>query len=124
MASYGTFAVHLVFISFTSSSILGLLQHLKIALIAFEDPCSSYYKCVIIVLACILIPVIFCYYSPQGHLQSANHCVICPPLICLPLYCFLGCAHSPPNPFDYPPPYPISIWQRSSPSLYTYAIFK
>ena len=108
MASHGTCAVCPFFISFTSSSILGLLQHLKIAFIALEDPCPSYHRCVIIVLACILIPAIFCHYSPQDHLWSANCCIICPPLICPPLYRFPGCAYSPSNPFDYPPSYPIS----------------
>ena len=109
MASRSTCAVHSFFISFTLFSIFGLLQHLKMALIAPEDPCPSYYRYVINVLACVLILVIFfCRYSPQGHLWSANHCVICPPLICPPLYRFPGCAYSPSNPFDYPPPYPIS----------------
>ena len=109
MASHSTCAVHPFFISFTLSSILDLLQHLKMAFIAPEDPCPSYYRYVIIVLACILIPVIFfCHYSPQGHLWSANHCVNHPSLICPPLYCFPGCAYSPSNPIDYPPPYPIS----------------
>ena len=78
------------------------------ALMAPEDPCPSYYRYVINVLACVLILVIFCRYSPQGHLWSANHCVIRPPLICPPLYRFPGCAYGPSNPFDYPPPYPIS----------------
>ena len=109
MASHSTCAVHLFFISFTSFSILGLLQHLKIVFIAPEDPCPSYYRYVINVLACVLILVIFfCHYSPQGHLWSGNHYVICPPLICPPLYHFPGCAYGPFNPFDYPPPYPIS----------------
>ena len=105
MASRSTCAVHSFFISFTSFSILGLLKHLKMALIAPEDPCPSYYRYVINVLACVLILVIFfCRYSPQGHLWSANHCVIHPPLICPPLYHFPGCAYGPSNPFDYPPP--------------------
>ena len=79
------------------------------SLIAPEDPCPSYYRYVINILACVLILVIFfCHYSPQGHLWSANHCVIHPPLICPPLYRFPGCAYGPSNPFDYPPPYPIS----------------
>jgi hypothetical protein len=29
-------------------------------------------------------------------------------LICPPLYRFPGCAYGPSNPYDYPPPYPIS----------------
>ena len=125
MASCGTCAVHSFFISFTSFSILGLLQHLKMALIAPEDPCHSYYRDVINVLACVLILVIFfCCYSPQGHLWSANHCVICPPLICPPLYCFPGCAYGPSNPLTTLLLILSPNRQRSSPSSHTHATFE
>ena len=109
MTSCGTCAMYSFLIGFTSFSTLGLLQHLKMAFIAPEDPCPSYYRYVINVLACVLILMIFfCHYTPQNHLWSVNHCVIHPPLICPPLYRFPECAYGPFNPFDYPPSYPIS----------------
>jgi hypothetical protein len=54
------------------------------------------------------VKITSCVKSPQGRLLRVNHGPVLPPLICPPLYRFLGCSYGPSNTFDYLLPYPIS----------------